>query len=299
MSRARHGVSRARLQDHARKVERIEVDSHQRERAAQIIFVYVPNDHDEPCAVVIRGPGIQDNGGMEDVLNPMHHNRGIHILQIDDAFNPKKILSLEHAEDVEPALESVRFQGLFEGQANGPDTIIVTIYIMVMVPVMMMVSMIKAFSSEPALHVMGLSRGIVESRIQEEAEIGLSIDRSDDWRRRIEGLQAVAQRFGRGGRRHIRLGEYDAIRDGGLFERFLLRVQRRRAHHGVDRRDDAIQAIERIEMFVSHERVKDRCGVREASRLDHDAIEPTCPVLNKTPGGIAERCGQIPPDRAA
>ena len=50
--------------------------------------------------------------------------------------------------------------------------------------------------------------------------------------------------------------------------------------------------------MIGHQRMKNRCGVRQSSRLDHDSIEPQFPFTRITTWRVAQGLHQVASNRA-
>ena len=115
---------------------------------------------------------------------------------------------------------------------------------------------------------------------------------------RVHVLQTVGQRHEFIAVGEIGLREHEAVREADLFLRLRMLVELRLAVVRVDERHDAVEPVVRTEVGVGQQRLHDRRGLREAGRLDDDAVE------RDLAGGAAlleidESALQVAADRAA
>ena len=97
----------------------------------------------------------------------------------------------------------------------------------------------------------------------------------------------------------VGLGQQEPIRHGRLLGRLRLAPQLRDAVDGVDGRDDPVDAVLGLDHRIGEQRREDRRGIREAGRLDRDALvardlPARAPCLE-----VAQLVGQVGADGAA
>jgi hypothetical protein len=130
---------------------------------------------------------------MEDVLDPMDNERPLQANDIDDALHPKEVRTLEHQQELKPAIERIPGNRLIQCQADGFDVIVMTVHVIRMIMVVMGVNVAIAngmvirvmmmadlvtmreimccrrflgFCIQPALYVQALGLGIIEAGIE-------------------------------------------------------------------------------------------------------------------------------------
>ena len=151
----------------------------------------------------------------------------------------------------------------------------------VAVDVVMMMVVIAGvrFGGEPFLDIGNLFVGIIKAAAEQPVGGRFALGRIKDRRCRIECAQPRDNCVALSAVGEIGLGQDNAVRHGGLLDRFGMGIECRRAVDRIDHREHAIEPVAQQQIRMRHRRVQNRRRIGQPGGFQQHAAERAAPVV--------------------
>ena len=221
-------------------------------------------------------------------------------LQLDNALDAQELVALRRKQQVEEHLDRRERQRAVMHKRERTDAGVMVMMRVIVVMMIMVVMVMRVFGrlAQPAAHVGGLGRRIVEAALQQlccrstfhRADFGAGIDATEPLPERVEPFGVVDQ---------VGLGQHDTVGDRDLLDRLDMRVERGGAIDGVDNGDDAVEPEGVQQRRVAHDRLQHRHRIGKAGGLDHHPRQALDTAGLETVDEVGERVDELAAHRAA
>ena len=200
------------------------------------------------------------------MLDAVDGDRRLRFGHVQNPLHAQHVFAMRVQQHCQPNAESRPVERPIEGEAKGVDGRVVAIHIMGVFVRR------RGRRLDPARHLAPLCAWIVDiagEQLGRACRAGAVEQRG----RRVESGKTPAQRRHAGLIGDVRLGQHQAVGDGGLLERFVMAVELAGAVHGIHRGDDVAEAEMVAQDVLGHQRVDDGRRIGETRGFDDKAPE--------------------------